>query len=176
MAFLGLVPSEDSSGEKHRRGRLTKMGQCAGPPDSCGGELALPASPARRARHPGAPRKLTGAGDRDRRLRPAAVVPTVSTDARGTQAGAQGSRSPRAGRLHLGRTAAASPSVKRDAPTRRARVAKVTAAHRNESQDRRASSAIRIWIPTRAPLHCTSSRRSTVMRAPGNWSNHRISA
>jgi transposase len=26
MAFLGLVPSEDSSGEKHRRGRITKMG------------------------------------------------------------------------------------------------------------------------------------------------------
>src|SRR5262245_56687538 len=26
MAFIGLVPSEDSSGEKHRRGRITKMG------------------------------------------------------------------------------------------------------------------------------------------------------
>jgi transposase len=26
MAFLGLVPSEDSSGEKHRCGRITKMG------------------------------------------------------------------------------------------------------------------------------------------------------
>ncbi len=26
MAFLGLVPSENSSGEKHRRGRITKMG------------------------------------------------------------------------------------------------------------------------------------------------------
>jgi transposase len=26
MAFLGLVPSEDSSGDKHRRGRITKMG------------------------------------------------------------------------------------------------------------------------------------------------------
>ena len=26
MAFLGLVPSEASSGEKHRRGRITKMG------------------------------------------------------------------------------------------------------------------------------------------------------
>jgi transposase len=26
MAFLGLVPGEDSSGEKHRRGRITKMG------------------------------------------------------------------------------------------------------------------------------------------------------
>lgn len=26
MAFLGLVPGEDSSGERHRRGRITKMG------------------------------------------------------------------------------------------------------------------------------------------------------
>src|SRR5687767_4186075 len=26
MAYLGLVPSEDSSGEKHRRGRITRMG------------------------------------------------------------------------------------------------------------------------------------------------------
>jgi transposase len=26
MAFVGLVPGEDSSGEKHRRGRITKMG------------------------------------------------------------------------------------------------------------------------------------------------------
>ena len=26
MAFLGLVPSEDSSGEKHRRGRITRAG------------------------------------------------------------------------------------------------------------------------------------------------------
>jgi transposase len=26
MAFLGLVPGEDSSGEKHRRGRITRMG------------------------------------------------------------------------------------------------------------------------------------------------------
>jgi transposase len=26
MAYLGLVPGEDSSGEKHRRGRITKMG------------------------------------------------------------------------------------------------------------------------------------------------------
>lgn len=26
MAFLGLVPGEDSSAEKHRRGRITKMG------------------------------------------------------------------------------------------------------------------------------------------------------
>jgi transposase len=26
MAVLGLVPGEDASGEKHRRGRITKMG------------------------------------------------------------------------------------------------------------------------------------------------------
>ena len=26
MAYLGLVPSEDSSGERHRRGRITKTG------------------------------------------------------------------------------------------------------------------------------------------------------
>jgi transposase len=26
MSFLGLVPGEDSSGDKHRRGRITKTG------------------------------------------------------------------------------------------------------------------------------------------------------
>jgi transposase len=26
MAYLGLVPSEDSSGDRHRRGRITKTG------------------------------------------------------------------------------------------------------------------------------------------------------
>ena len=26
MAYLGLVPSEDSSGDRHRRGRITKIG------------------------------------------------------------------------------------------------------------------------------------------------------
>jgi transposase len=26
MAYLGLVPGEDSSGEKHRRGRITRTG------------------------------------------------------------------------------------------------------------------------------------------------------
>jgi transposase len=29
MAYLGLVPGEDSSGEKHRRGRITRHGYCA---------------------------------------------------------------------------------------------------------------------------------------------------
>ena len=49
MAFLGLVPGEDSSGEKHRRGRITKHGQCAGAPGAGGSRVALPTSAGRRA-------------------------------------------------------------------------------------------------------------------------------
>ena len=44
MAYLGLVPGEDSSGEKHRRGRITRAGQRAGAPVAGGNGVALSTS------------------------------------------------------------------------------------------------------------------------------------
>ena len=120
MAFLGLVPGEDSSGEKHRRGRITKMGNALVRRDPGGGELALSTSPRRRARARGAPQGSAVPGHRDRGQGATAVVPTVSTDAGGTQAGPEGRRrrGERAGRLHLGRLAAASGCVDGELRTR----------------------------------------------------------
>jgi transposase len=82
-------------------------GQCLGPPDPGGGELALPASPGRRTRPQSAPYGPTGSSDRHRGQGATTLVPTVSTDAGGTQAGAEGGgrRGAGAGRLHLGRPA-----------------------------------------------------------------------
>ncbi len=48
MAYLGLVPGEDSTGEKHRRRPDHSDRQCAGPPTARRDGLALPASPGRR--------------------------------------------------------------------------------------------------------------------------------
>jgi transposase len=42
MAYLGLVPSEHSSGASVRRGGLTKAGNSAGPPAADRGGLDLP--------------------------------------------------------------------------------------------------------------------------------------
>ena len=50
MAYLGLVPGEDSSGEKHRRGRITRTGQRAGPPAAGGNGVALSTSTGHRRR------------------------------------------------------------------------------------------------------------------------------
>ena len=107
MAFLGLVPGEDSSGEKHRRGRITKMG------NALVRRILVEASWHYQHR-PGVGRALTGAthgptgtGDRDRGQGATAVVSTVSPDGGGTQAGAEGGGrgGAGAGRLHLGRPA-----------------------------------------------------------------------
>ena len=49
MAYLGLVPGEDSSGEKHRRGRITRTGNALVRRLLVETALALSASPERRA-------------------------------------------------------------------------------------------------------------------------------
>ena len=46
MGYLGLTPSEYSSGDQRHRGHITKTGP-ATPAGSCRGRLALPAPPAR---------------------------------------------------------------------------------------------------------------------------------
>jgi transposase len=50
MAYLGLVPGEHSSGEKHRRGRITRTGERARPAAVGRNGLALSTSPDRRRR------------------------------------------------------------------------------------------------------------------------------
>ena len=62
-------------------------------------------------------------------------------------------------------------------PSRSARVAKVADAHRHESEDRRASYAIRTSVPTRASrLHVLSTKHCHACSALGDRGNHRISA
>ena len=48
MAYLGLVPGEDSSGDKHRRGRITRTGNALVPTAVGRNGLALSTSPERR--------------------------------------------------------------------------------------------------------------------------------
>ena len=115
MAFLGLVPGEDSSGEKHRRGRITKMGNALV-------RRVLVEASWHYQHRPGVGRAPRGATygpavSRDcyRGQGATALVSTVSTDAGGAQAGAEsgGRRGPGAGRLHLGGLATARGRVDR---------------------------------------------------------------
>ena len=70
-AYLGLVPCEDSSGERRRQGSITKAGSQARPPPARRGGLALPlpATRLRRARAP--PTRSRPARGRDRLALPA---------------------------------------------------------------------------------------------------------
>ena len=104
MAYLGLVPGEDSSGEKHRRGRITRTGQCAGPPAAGGNGVALSTSAERRRRPDAATQRTTGPGHCDRGQGAAATVSPLPAPGGTTQARAQDRRGDRAraGGLPLG--------------------------------------------------------------------------
>ena len=104
MAYLGLVPGEDSSGEKHRRGRITRDRECAGPPAAGGNGVALSTSAGHRRRPDAATQRPTGPGDRDCGQGAAATVSPLPTPDGATQARAQGRGGDRAraGRLPLG--------------------------------------------------------------------------
>ena len=56
MSYLGLVPSEDSSGQRRRQGAITKTGSRRALPTVGRGRLALPPPPRRRATRCGAVR------------------------------------------------------------------------------------------------------------------------
>src|SRR5262245_47238764 len=75
MAYLGLVPGEDSSGEKHRRGRITRTGK--GSSALGGNSVALSTSSERRRRIDAAAQGTTGACDCDCGQGAAAAVPTI---------------------------------------------------------------------------------------------------
>ena len=104
MAYLGLVPGEDSSGEKHRRGRITRTGNAL--------VRRLLVETAWHYQHrPGvgvaldaAPEGTSRARHRDRRQSAAATVSTIPTLGGTTQARAEdcGRDRARAGRLPLG--------------------------------------------------------------------------
>ena len=107
MAFLGLVPGRGLQRREASPRAHHEDGQCVGAPDPGGSELALPASPGRRARTEGATHGPAVPRDCDRGQGATALVPTVSTDAGGAQAAGEGGGrgGAGAGRLHLGRPA-----------------------------------------------------------------------
>ncbi len=121
-----------------------------------------PASPGRRARLKSATHGPTGSGDRDRGQSATAVVPTVSrmlAEHKPAPKVAVAVARELAGFLWAPATTRGGVDGRGGTRTGRARVAKVTDAHRHESEDRRASYAIRIWVPTRAPrLHVLSTK------------------
>ena len=72
MSYLGLIPSEDSSGEKRRQGSITKSGLPPRPPPLGRGGLALPPGTAQRHGAAPAPRGPAPGGLRDLLEGPAA--------------------------------------------------------------------------------------------------------
>jgi transposase len=105
MAFLGLVPSEHSSGNKRRQGGITKAGQQSSATTVSGGSLALPQlSPQQSGPHRAAP----GAGSTNPHLcQSCRATPQSQVHAPPTSGqalpGCRYSGQPRAGRIPLGR-------------------------------------------------------------------------
>ena len=104
MAYLGLVPGEDSSGEKHRRGRITRTGQRAGPAAAGRNGVALSTPAGRRGGAHATTQRTTEPSDCDRGQGAAATVSALPTLAEATQARAEdrGGDRARAGRLPVG--------------------------------------------------------------------------
>ena len=175
MAFLGLVPGEDSSGEKHRRGRITD-GECAGPPDSGGNGWHYQHRPgvgvALTRRRKGQPGRVIAIADKAqqrlcRRFRRiggrtqagAEVAVAIARELAGFLWAAL-QPVPVAGEVASTRQDVGDGVMMRfgDGP-RRWRMIRGT-------NERIGGLAMRYGLRSqRAPLDCTSSRRSTVMRA-----------
>ena len=113
MAYLGLVPGEHSTGEKHRRGRITKIGNTLVRRvliEAAGTTSIAPAlDPRSKQRRKGQPPRVIAIADKAQQ-RLLSTLP--STDGR-TQAGAESGRGrcSRTGRLPLGRVAAVPAAV-----------------------------------------------------------------
>ena len=103
MAYLGLVPGEHSSGERHRRGPITKTGNTLGAAAGGGSGVALSA-PARRQPDAGpAAERATATGDCAGGQGAAAVVPPLPAAGRAQAGpGRHGGGGPRAGRISVG--------------------------------------------------------------------------
>ncbi len=104
MAYVGLIPSEHSSGERRRLGAITKAGNTRVPPYPDPGCMALSEAPGRR-RVPPPPSTRPGSRRHSARLEVSAspLHSLPSTRRQEAQAGGRHGRRPRDGRLPLGR-------------------------------------------------------------------------
>jgi transposase len=112
MGYLGLVPSEHSSGSSHRQGAITKTRQQSRPPHPgrSGVELPLPGTHERAIADPA--RRPASRDPRDRLASTAAPVPSLSATERARTAVQHSLRCDRAraGRLYLGYRPARQPA------------------------------------------------------------------
>jgi transposase len=105
MSFLGVVPSENSSGEQRRQGAITKSGSRHRPTAACRGRLALPARASEGTHAASSPRRPAAARDRAVLEGPAALAPHLAPArlrARQAQDDRRGRCRPRARRVLLG--------------------------------------------------------------------------
>lgn len=104
MHYVGLVPSESSSGEQRRLGSITKTGSPARPAPAGRGGLALPPSAARGTRARAPPGWPARRGGGDQLVGAAAAAPHVVAAGGPAQAANadRGRRCPRADRILLG--------------------------------------------------------------------------
>jgi Transposase IS116/IS110/IS902 family len=105
MAYVGLVPSEYSSGEAERRGAITKTGNRACAAGTGRSRLALSPPPHSRRRPGGSESRTAAAIPGARLARPATAVPALSASRRPWQTAARrrDGGGPRTCRLPLGR-------------------------------------------------------------------------
>lgn len=104
-SFLGLVPSESSTGEKRRQGAITKAGSSHARRLANRGRLALPTPPSDLAGASPPPGRTAARGDRRRLARPAATVGALDAPRRTPRQAPhdrRGRRRPRTGLLRLG--------------------------------------------------------------------------
>ena len=78
MAYLGLVPSEHSSGSTRRQGGIPKAGNGAARRMLIEAACRLPVSSTYRSRSPSAPRKVEQANPRHSLEGPGATLPSIS--------------------------------------------------------------------------------------------------
>jgi transposase len=104
ISFVGLVPSERSSGEKRRQGSITKGRQRPRPPAAGRGRLARPPTSEAQLRALAPPARPGSRRARARLDRPAAPAPPLPADGRTRQAQPEDRRGlrPRARRVRLG--------------------------------------------------------------------------
>ena len=112
MSFVGAVPSERSSGDSRRQGRITKTGNAHDTSRAGRSGLDVPASSSPEPGHPQTQRRTSAPGAGHRLEGPGAAERALSSHARGRQ-GAQRHahrRGPRTGGFRLGRGAASGKS------------------------------------------------------------------
>jgi hypothetical protein len=112
MAYLGLVPSEYSSGDRERRGAITKAGNTHAPARARGGHVALAPPTHAGSGVGGAQRGPTDDVPHPRLAGATAAASSLpaSRGARQAPPGRGDGHRPRTRRLHLGRYDAARPS------------------------------------------------------------------